>query len=257
MSQAISGPGDRKDEIRSISRAVSVLRALADASSPLSLAQIAAETTLPKPTVQRIVGALLREGLVASNPLGPGYRLGGALAIMAGAVHRDILGLCRPFIEKLSNESRENVDLTYLYGRSVVVIDQVVGQQSLQVVTNRGASLPLHCTASGKAHLSQMAAEQIRTLCDAPFKRFTAKTILDIDMLLADMESCRADDVYVDNEEFFPGILGLSTPLPELQFGNYAVSVSRLSGDSVHHHDMSILREMLMQCRADIGRAAG
>ncbi|MEP5153633.1 helix-turn-helix domain-containing protein, partial [Planktotalea sp.] len=64
-----------RNGIQVISRAAAVLRCLKDYPQGLSLGQIATEVSLPRSTVQRIVGALQSERLLISNVTGGGVRL--------------------------------------------------------------------------------------------------------------------------------------------------------------------------------------
>ncbi|MGI9493370.1 MAG: helix-turn-helix domain-containing protein, partial [Geminicoccaceae bacterium] len=56
--------------IQVIARAASILRALGEDTSGMSLGQIADKVGLPRSTVQRIVGALQAERLVISSTSG-------------------------------------------------------------------------------------------------------------------------------------------------------------------------------------------
>ena len=104
-------PAD-KSQVQVIARAASILRALENEASGLSLGQIAQRVGLARSTVQRIVAALEAEKLViAASPTGR-VRLGPTLLRLAASVHTDFATLARPFIAKLSSELRETVDLS-------------------------------------------------------------------------------------------------------------------------------------------------
>ena len=80
-SRAIAEPA------ATLTRALAVLRRLADAPDDLSLAEIALSVGLPKSTVHRLVTALRSEGFIESTDSGSRIRLGvrfHALAAAAG-----------------------------------------------------------------------------------------------------------------------------------------------------------------------------
>ena len=158
-----------RNEMRMITRAVAVLRALADQPGGLSFGQIAKATGLARATVQRLVGALESERLVSTHAGVVGVRLGVELARLGAAVHAEARRLFRPHLEDLHARVEETIDLTKLVGGEAIMIEQIASPRALRVVSQVGQALPLHCTASGKAHLTQMSlAEAERELPRIP-----------------------------------------------------------------------------------------
>lgn len=243
-----------RGEMRLISRAAAILRAIADHPTGLSLGQIAKETGLSRATVQRLVDALEVEGLLAKSDLVPGVRLGVEIARIAASVHRDVALLVRPILERLNAEVGETVDLTMLQGGSALVVDQVQPARALRVVSHIGTPLPLHCTASGKAHLSQMSGQEASSHLVHPLTRYTDKTITSHQELLAAVAN-PADDCFVDDEEFASGVCALALPVRGLVSGNYVLSVSlpkQRFDDSC-----GTVADALRRCRDAVERMAG
>src|SRR5690349_3977158 len=101
-----------KSQVQVIARAAAILRALEDQAAGLSLGQIAQRVNLARSTVQRIVAALESEKLViAASPAGR-VRLGPTILRLAASVRSDFIALARPFLERLSQELHETVDLS-------------------------------------------------------------------------------------------------------------------------------------------------
>jgi DNA-binding IclR family transcriptional regulator len=242
-----------RGDMRLISRAATILRALADQPSGLSLGQIARSTSLPRATVQRVVGALAAERFVVADGQAQGVRLGAELARIAASVHRDILGLCRPALERLNEAVQDTVDLTMLHGVEALVISQVPAQRPLRVVSQVGAALPLHCTASGKAHLSQLTRTHAAACLPPDLARYTANTCTDRNTVLGH-PGVRAT-IFTDDEEFATGVCALALALPGLTGGNYAVAVSLPKQHFAERR--AAIGQALQTCRADIQRAAG
>ena len=69
----------------------------------------------------------------------------------------DFIALARPFLERLSEELHETVDLSTVKKDHLVFIDQVIGPQRLRTVSAVGETFPLYCTANGKAYLAQLS----------------------------------------------------------------------------------------------------
>ncbi len=147
-----------------IARAATILRALENQASGLSLGQIAQRVGLARSTVQRIVAALEAEKFViAASPTGR-VRLGPTIQRLAMSVGADFVSAARPFLVKLSQELNETVDLATIRNDHLVFVDQVIGPQRLRAVSAVGEAFPLHCTANGKAYLAELADEDVARL---------------------------------------------------------------------------------------------
>ena len=153
-----------KSQVQVIARAATILRALEDENAGLSLGQIAQRVNLARSTVQRIVAALECEKLViAATPNGR-VRLGPAILRLAASVRSDFIALARPFLERLSQDLHETVDLSPVKKDHLIFIDQVIGSQRLRAVSAVGDTFPLYCTANGKAYLAQLTDKAIEAL---------------------------------------------------------------------------------------------
>jgi DNA-binding IclR family transcriptional regulator len=241
--------------MRMISRASSILRAIAEQPAGLSLGQLAKSTGLARATVQRLVGALEAEGLVSTTPNLPGVRLGVELARLGSAVHSDIRSLIRPALEQLHRRVEDTVDLTILNGAAAVVIDQIASPHALRVVSHIGQALPLHCTASGKAHLTQLTATQITQFVRPPLRRYTGNTNTDAGACLALAETASLRLSQFDFEECFDGVAAISLPIRGSARGNYAISISMPVQRLIDRRDL--LTEELLRAQSDIESMLG
>jgi DNA-binding IclR family transcriptional regulator len=214
-----------KNQVQVIARAATILRALEDEDAGLSLGQIAQRVHLARSTVQRIVASLATEKLViAASPNGR-VRLGPAILRLAASVRGDFVALARPFITQLSNELRETVDLASVRRDQLVFIDQVIGSHRLRTVSAVGESFPLHCTANGKAYLSQLDDSAIERLIGRSYEPRTPKTLTRLNALLSDLRSARKSGVAYDREEHTLGICAVGVALHDPLGNAVAISV--------------------------------
>jgi DNA-binding IclR family transcriptional regulator len=229
-----------KSQVQVIARAATILRALEDESGGLSLGQIAQRVNLARSTVQRIVAALECEKLViAATPNGR-VRLGPAILRLAASVRSDFIAMARPFLEKLSAELHETVDLSVVKKDHLVFIDQVIGSQRLRTVASVGETFPLYCTANGKAYLAQLSDQAIEKLIGRSYEQRTPNTRTRIDALLADLAAVRRSGVAYDREEHTLGIsaagvalrdplgnsVAISVPVPAQRFANQESAIA-------------------------------
>lgn len=225
-----------KSQVQVIARAATILRALEDENAGLSLGQIAQRVNLARSTVQRIVAALETEKLViAATPNGR-VRLGPTIMRLAASVRSDFVALARPFLERLSEELHETVDLSTVKKDHLVFIDQVIGSQRLRTVSAVGETFPLYCTANGKAYLAQLSDAALEALIGRAYEARTPKTITTFEALLPELKTARRTGVAFDREEHTSGIcaagvalhdplgnaVAISVPVPSQRFANRA-----------------------------------
>lgn len=218
-------------QIQVINRAARILRTIRSSGS-LGLSELARQVKLPLSTVHRIVSSLESEGLLSTNRSDGRICLGLDLLSLGAAVHLDIRRLIRPYLELLSQEIDETVDLSLLDEGCIVFLDQVTRSQRLQAVSGVGVEFPLHCTANGKALLAALPANDINRLLPEKLASFTPHTITSRALLLEELEQIRIDGCAFDREEHTLGICAvgaliqgpvdilasISIPVPSVRF---------------------------------------
>lgn len=215
----------KPSESQSISRAVAVLRAVAERPGA-SLGEIAKATGLARATVQRLVGALNGEGLLARSFGQQGVYLGMELARLASKVALDARLLFRPAMAELHATVGENIDLTVLEQGRVIVIEQFASNETIQVISHVGQQHPIHCTANGKAHLGQVTRTEALALLGDDLPRYTSNTITDPDALMSQVAAFQGSGIYVDQEEFGSDICAIATTLPAVGGRKLAISLA-------------------------------
>lgn len=249
-----------------VSRIAAVLRALEvgalegrarEGRAPgLSLGQIAAATGLPRPTVQRLVDALLVEGMVAADPLLGGVRLGPLIARLATSVSTDLVVLARPHLERLCAETRETVAMTVLQDGKVVVLAFLPpAGQEIRLASSVGAIWTLHSTADGKALLAGLPEATQRALLTPPLRRKTPNTETDPDALLAQLREVERTGFAVDLDGTTSGISAIAMRIEDRAGTRYALSV--LTGAAGFPASRARLEAALGHCRDAILAAAG
>lgn len=215
--------GDRNDGtgVQVIARAAEILRALKGQVDGLSLSQIANKVGLAKSTVYRIVRALEAERFVTSASPNGRIRLGLGLAPLAAWVNTEMRQQIRPYMELLSKEVDETVDLAVLDDNLVFFIDQVVVPHRLQAISAVGATFPLHCTANGKALLAELPLEQVERVVPEHLQIFTPHTLTTRGQLLEDLKRICREGISYDREEYTEGICALGTTIRDAM-GNLA-----------------------------------
>ncbi|ETF04203.1 IclR family transcriptional regulator [Advenella kashmirensis W13003] len=201
-------------------RILTVIEHLACASYPLSLAQIAQRTQLPKASVLRLLQQLQDAAYVTRLPEDRGYVLGArshqtALSVLS-STHFD--RMCRLLLGKLVAAVGETCNLTALIDSQVHYLARVEPQSDmrLQLHLRTGAHVPLHCTASGKLFLAMLPeVHRSRLLEQLPLPAMTPKTITDRTRLAHELALIAQQKIGTDNEEFVKGMVAIAVPVQD------------------------------------------
>ena len=209
--------------IQVISRATSILRALAQSSGGMSLGQIATRVNLPRSTVQRIVAALSAEGFIVSDGGSGGIRLGPEIHSLAQAAAGDLKERLRPVMRDIAAKTGETVDLAVLKRGRMHFIDQIVGTHRLRTVSSIGETFPLTTTANGKAALACLDQTEAARLVLAELEADGADNRLM--SVLEILENIRAGSLAIDEDEHTDGISAMGFALHDATGDVIAISV--------------------------------
>jgi DNA-binding IclR family transcriptional regulator len=131
-----------------------------------------------------------------------------------------------PYLEELSREAQETVDLSMLDGDVIVFIDQVAADNhALRAVSAIGVAFPLHCCAPGKAILAGMAEKDLKLHLDRDLKRETSKTITSARALRNMLKAIRKSGIAYDHEEQSLGISAVGTRIADPFGRQLAISI--------------------------------
>ena len=222
---------DRDDTVREgaesgsqvIARAASILRTLEGTPQGRTIADIARASGLPRTTVTRLVRALETEQIVDASS--GKVRLGPALIRLAAAAHLDAAALVRPYMEALSGALRETVDLWIERESCVELIDEVMSDQEVRIVTPPGFRLPLNTTAPGKAFLAGLDDAQLARRMEGRLERRMPNSLTSLEALSADLERTRQTGIAIDLEEHGEDVCAVAILVKIGLIDRYAIAV--------------------------------
>lgn len=217
--------GGRSNGIQVIARAAEIFRLLQAHPAGVTQVEIGERLGLARSTVSRILNALEDEGLVAALGARGPYRLGPEIARMAGTVQHSVVAELHPFLEELSRELNETVDLSILEGGRVTFVDQVVPPRRLRAISAVGESFPLHCCANGKALLASLPPELQPQAVPGRLARLTANTITTPAALRSELALIGSEGIAYDREEQTDGVCAVGAVLRGITEEMVAVSV--------------------------------
>ena len=170
---------------RTLSRGLDVLEALARGNEHgLGPSAIGQRVGLDKATVTRLLRTLVEAGYVTQDETTRRYRLTGKILWLAHrvTVRLDLRSVARPHLTALRDELGETVHLGVMEDLRVVYVDKLEADNSIQLVSAVGQTMPLHSTSLGKAMLAALPDEEREgKYARMDFLPRTDRTILDLD----------------------------------------------------------------------------
>jgi DNA-binding IclR family transcriptional regulator len=211
-----------------IDKTFSILEVLARTNRALTLAGLAEECRLPKPTVFRILKSLRDLGYVDQAVRGGAYELSARLSTLR-EYGRDetVRSKVLPLMERLHAAYDETVNLGFLEGIYVRYGHVLETTQPLRWIVKPGARDWFHTTALGRAIVAHLPDEQqarlvAKACATLPARgRKTARAALE-----KELAATRARGFALEEEETVVGVACVAVPLAVLGEPLAAVSVS-------------------------------
>lgn len=216
---------DNNENVQAITRCFAILSVVSDSGTGLRLSDLARAVDLPRSTAHRIVRSLQHLGIVLISTDGR-VRIGPGLIDLARTPQDTVIETAHPFMERLSMEVAETVDLATLNGDNVRFIDQVTGSQRLRAASVIGQEFPAYCTANGKALLAELSVRAREVALPKRLTKQTSNTITSRQELLAELERVRAAGVAFDREEHAEQICAVGTVIRDALGGLGAVTIA-------------------------------
>jgi IclR family acetate operon transcriptional repressor/IclR family KDG regulon transcriptional repressor len=223
-------------ESTTVIKALGLLEALATTQRGRSLAELAVEMGLPKPTAHRLLKTLSIAGYASKAD--PGfYRAGPALERLTSRGGDDILReVSRPILAHLHKVTRETVNLGVLRQTEIVYLTVLESPQPLRRVVEANSTDPFYCTALGRAIVSQLPNEQRDYLLSSiRMTRRTAKTVVQRASLTAILDQARRQRYAIEIDQTDVGVTCLAAPIFDSRGVRAALSLSvpspRMTGE--------------------------
>ncbi len=176
--------------VGAVTRALSVLDALAESGADLGTNEIARQTGINASTVSRLLATLTDADLVEHLADSGRYRLGLRLVQLGNAVleRLDLRELARPHLQALVALTQETATLSLPGERTSITIDFVRSPSSVQSIAEVGRPSVGHATATGKVMLAFAGIP----LPSEPLEVYTPRTISSLGALRVELERVRA-----------------------------------------------------------------
>lgn len=252
-----TGPG----LTRSLARALLVLEALGEAGGPLGVTEIARRIGVHKSSVYRLLRTMVEYGYLEQHGDSSAYWLGSRLTHLGNLVslHMELPRLARPHLERLSQLTRETVNLGQLQGSSCLYLLSIPTDKSIGMIARPyGATDPVYSTALGKAMLAFLPPAHVSALLrGVQFVPRTPHTVANRKALWAALDTTRARGYAVDDRENDEEVRCVGAPV----FDRHAQVVGAVSVSApafrLRVDDVPSVAELVKQTAFDIATVLG
>ncbi len=232
-------------QVRSVSRALQILKCYSPNHLELSLSELNEMTSLNKSTLIRLLDCLIQEGFIEQNPVNAKYHLGMAIfeigmVFYVGQLR--ISQLAKPFMASLAHDVSLTVNLAILDEDEIVYIGIEEPNTVIRVRFSLGSRFKASVTGMGKMLLSQLSEEKIdEVILKSGLPKATKNTITDPAEFKAHLLKVKEQGYAIDNEEALIGVRCMAMPIYDYS-GKViaAISVSGAAFDFLPERDETV-----------------
>jgi DNA-binding IclR family transcriptional regulator len=196
-----------------IKRSLSVLRAVSEEPSGMTLQELSLALQIPAPTMHRLVGTLAAERFLIRSGTTKRYSIGPDAVRLATGI-RPVAVVASDALAALSRDTGETSFLTELIGDRAVCVALFDSTRPLRLFVKIGQELPLHAAASSRSIIAFLDAERADELLRrVELVRFTAETPTSVGKTLEHLSLVRARGYDVCHEELDPNVCAVGAPV--------------------------------------------
>ncbi len=200
----------RSDHVQALSRALAILKVLAQSEDGAKLMEVARAVGLAASTTHRLLTTMQRDRFVAFDVETAHWCVGVQSFIVGNAFRNsreDLVRLARPYLRRLVDLTGETANLAVEDEGMAVYLAQAESRQTMRAIVKTGGRVFMHSSALGKALLANRPKETIeRVIAQHGLASFTDNTLTDAPAFFEELAKVKAARFAVDNEEYAWGL---------------------------------------------------
>lgn len=220
-----------------------------------SLQELCAALDLNRTSVYHALNTLENEGFVIRNKETRQYRPGPEIfniSICKDAIAVNYFGAVAGVLERIVGEINETTCVYVRKNFHAWCVEGREGNKRLKASLNRGETIPLHPTASGKALLAHFAPEEIKKyLEEVGLKRYQKNTITHEEKMQIELELIRRKGYAAEYEEYEELINAVAVPI-DIKGKVNAVLVAIAPVVSLNEQNMEAVAHLLKERALEI-----
>ncbi len=205
----------RSAKVPAVERAVRLLDQLAVSRQPASLSELVRTLKLPKSSVHGLLATLTALDLIKRTTNNE-FQLGPRVMHWAGAygLQSDLVSAFNQLASEHEQLAGDTVMLAVLDGSEVLYLACKQGSSPLAVNFRVGGRFPAACTSSGKAMMSTLSENEIRSRIAADgLPKMTRHSVATRAALMRQLRQARESGFALDDEETAEGMKCFGAPV--------------------------------------------
>ncbi len=210
----MAGRGVGPDFVEALARGLDVLTCFSEKRPRMTLAEIAVETGLARPTARRLLLTLEELGYVRADE---GTFSLTPKVMRLGIAYVGSLGLwdvARPHLTALVAQTHESSSMAQLDGSDIVYVARVAVPKIITLRVSIGTKFPAIVTSQGKVLLAALDPERLEAVLAEPSRSglppFPARATSEI---VKELMTVRARGWALADEELAPGVRSIAAPV--------------------------------------------
>lgn len=203
-----------RDFVGSLAKGLRVLRSFSESTEKMTVSDVAKLTELSRAGARRLLLTLHALGYMEMD--GKHYSLTPKVLELGfsylGAQHW--LTRATPLLERLRDTLNEAVSVTVMQDTEVVYVARFQTDRVMTMAMDIGSRKPVFCTAMGRVLLASLPETKVRqVLLASDIKRYTPKTLIDLNDLTSAVCETRTKGYCVIDQELEESLVAVSVPL--------------------------------------------
>lgn len=244
-----------KYHVDALERGLSVLTYMASERRPVLLQDIVKKLEINYTSATRMCSTLVDLGFVRRDD-SKRYQLATKVLTLGYAVLRQYnwIELVESRLQVLFEKVKQTVNMGIISDGSVLYLSRLRKDKYLPFDIQAGTTLPLHCTALGKALLAFSRPDEIATILkDYDLKKVGPKTITQLDTLKDQIKIIKEVGYSISDEELTPNVIALGCPVLDSEgFALMAINVTARKSDITEDILINVIAPDLLSTANDI-----
>jgi len=248
--------------VRAVERALDILLCFSKDKPILSLTEIAEQVGMHKSTIHRLLATLESKHFITRDKTSGLYQLGFLFIELSSIMLHglDVQRWALPYLQQLSEQSGETVDLAVLDNGHVTYLQVVESSQRVKIAAAVGEQLPAFCTASGKAFLAYLPEEYVHRNFNQGLTKYTEHTPVSLENLSQSLRETRQRGFAISEQEYEKDINAVAAPIMDANgFPILAIAIVGPSYRMSHDRMLKLgqeIRETVEAITREVGQAA-
>ncbi len=205
-------------KVKSLYKTLKVLECFTSKTPELGVTEIGNVLGLYKSNVHNLISTLEVAGYVEKNPLNAKYRLSNKMLEFSYVVTSQLAfqDVVYQVMKRLTDELGEMMYFGVPHGAYVLYMFNAYPKtydHNYPIRSIMGEKAPMYCTSIGKAMLSTMDEDEIRTRIDIPKEKFTPYTLTEDEDIIKDVMLSKERGYSMDNIEHEPNVRCVGIPI--------------------------------------------